>query len=460
MENYTAIRRVLYYTMILNLLVTIAKLVVGYATGALSLVADGYDSLFDSASNVVGLVGIYFASRPPDRTHPYGHRKFETLAATSISVMLFVTTLQLVQSAISRFRDPVVPVVNVWTFAALALSIGMHLYVATYEHRRGKQLKSEVLVADALHTRADVLVSVSVLAGLIVVRLGYPIVDAILALVIAALIAKIGVDIIRENSRILADAVALDESVVERIVSGVPGVSSLHNIRSRGQEDDIHLDLHVRVEADMPMAQAHYIAHEVQQRLMGGIEGVRDVIVHTEPQRDAGAASPDIGQRIREIAGRVPGASVHSVQVRVVGAGLYATLHLETDPALSMAQAHALADQIEGMIRGEIPQTAEVDVHIEPKGSGGRPTAAADQATYRRVRALLDQATADIGGLSACHDARVLRQGDDLLVSGHWGCPSDLTVQQAHALSSQLEQRIRERLPQATEVVVHVEPLP
>ena len=458
MDNFAAIRWVLYYTMGLNLLVTISKLVVGYATGSLSLIADGYDSLFDTDSNVVGLVGIYIASRPPDRSHPYGHRKFETLAATGISVLLFVTTVQLAQSAIGRLRNPVIPVVNAWTYAALLLSIGMHLYVAVYEYRRGKELKSEILMADALHTRADVLVSVSVLIGIVVVQMGYPIADAILALFIAALIAKIGVDIIRENSKILADAAALDVDIVQRIVGGVPGVQSLDHIRSRGQEDDIHLDLHVRVESGMPVDQAHRIAHQVERRLSEGIEGVRDVIVHIEPQETSPDATVDVGQQIRQIASGVPGTSVHSVQARAVGDRLYVTLHLEVGQSFSMDKAHSLASQIEDMIRAEIPQTADVDIHIEPGGVDDRQATSVDLATYSQIRTALNQAAAEVSGLSDCYDARVFRQGDNLLVSGHWECPSGLTVDEAHTLSEKLEQHIRERLPEVTEVVVHLEP--
>lgn len=287
MKNFAAIQRVLVITLLLNLLATIAKLVVGYLTGSLSLVADGFDSVFDSASNVIGLVGIYIASRPADKEHPYGHRKFETMTAISISILLFLTFVQLVESAWARLRAPgtIVPVVNVWSFAALLVSIAVHSAVVSYEYRKGKELKSEVLVADALHTRADIYVSISVIAGLITVKLGFPIVDPILALIIAVLIAKIGIDIIRSGSRVLLDRVAVDSDEIERIARSVPGVTTVHRVRSRGLEDDVHIDLHVRVAPTMPTDQAHSIAHEVQRRLLAEVPGAQDVIVHIEPER-------------------------------------------------------------------------------------------------------------------------------------------------------------------------------
>ncbi len=287
MKSFAAIRRVLVITLLLNLVATAAKLIVGYLTGSISLVADGFDSVFDSASNVIGLVGIYIAARPADEEHPYGHRKFETMTAISISILLFLTCMLLIQGAWARLKAPetIAPVVNVWSFAALLLSIAVHITVVSYEYRKGKELKSAVLIADALHTRADIYVSVSVIAGLIAVKLGLPIADPILALIIAVLIAKIGIDIIRSNSQVLLDRAAVDTSDVERIARSVQGVKRVHHVRSRGHEDDVFVDLHVKVEPDTPTEQAHSIAHEVESRLLVEVPGVRDVVVHIEPER-------------------------------------------------------------------------------------------------------------------------------------------------------------------------------
>lgn len=284
MTRFGAIRRVLFITLALNLLATLAKMGVGYMTGALSIIADGFHSLFDSASNVIGLVGISFAARPPDEEHPYGHRKLESLAAISVSVLLFVTCVELVRSAIDGLSSPVVPQINIWSFAAVIFSIGVNLFTAVYERRRGRELKSEFLLADAAHTTADIYISLSVIVGLILVRLGYPIVDALLALGIAGVIAKIGIDIIRSSSAILMDRAVVSEREIERLAMGVEGVEGCHRIRSRGPEDDIHVDLHIHVAPEMPVDRAHAIAHEVQKRVVREIPGVQDVVVHVEPR--------------------------------------------------------------------------------------------------------------------------------------------------------------------------------
>lgn len=285
MLNYRAVRRVLWITMGLNLVATAAKLTVGYWTGSLSLIADGLDSVFDAASNVVGLVGIYLAARPADMDHPYGHRKAETMTALVISSLLFLTTWELIQSAIERLRDPslIVAEVNIWSFAALLLSIVVHVTVVWYELREGRRLHSDVLVADALHTRADIFVSLSVIGGLIAVRLGFPLADPILALVIALVIAKIGIDIVREGSPTLMDRVVVSAQEIQDIALSVPGVLLCHKVRSRGHETAVYVDLHISVAPSTPIARAHEVAHQVQERLRERVPYLQDATIHIEP---------------------------------------------------------------------------------------------------------------------------------------------------------------------------------
>ena len=285
MKNLRAIQRVLWITMGLNLVATAAKLGVGYWTNSLSLIADGFDSMFDTASNVIGLVGIYLAARPADDDHPYGHRKAETMTALFISSLLFLTTWELIESAVERLRDPslIQARVNAWSFGALLVSIVVHLTVVWYELRAGRRLQSDVLVADALHTRADIFVSLSVIGGLIAVRLGLPLFDPILAIVVALLIAKIGIDIIREGSPTLMDRVVVPPEQVQEIALAVPGVLACHKVRSRGHETASYIDLHIQVDPTLSIQQAHAIAHEVQREVRAQFAHVQDATIHIEP---------------------------------------------------------------------------------------------------------------------------------------------------------------------------------
>jgi cation diffusion facilitator family transporter len=353
MENIPAIRRVLIITMVLNLVATAAKLIVGYWTGSLSLIADGFHSVFDSTSNVIGLVGIHFAARPADATHPYGHRKAETVAAASIAVLLFITCVGLIQSAWRRLTSvtPVIPEVNAWSFGALVCSILVHLIVISYEYNAGKRLRSDVLIADAQHTRSDVFLSISVMAGLVLVRFGWYKLDALMTMGIPILIAKIGIDIIRESSQTLLDGAVVSVSDVERIALAVPGVKTAHHVRSRGHQDAIFVDLHVQVDPAMATAQAHALSHEVQHRLISELPGVRDVIVHVEPVHTHDVSEEEsliVG--LRTLAEGM-GLTIHDVWVTEMAGRYHIALHLEVAPNLSLEEAHTLASQLEERVQ-------------------------------------------------------------------------------------------------------------
>ncbi len=368
MEAFRAIRRVLWITMGLNLVATAVKLIVGYWTGSLSLIADGFDSAFDTATNVIGLVGIRFAARPADKDHPYGHRKAETMTALIIAALLFLTTWELIQSAVERLRDPALiqAKVTFWSFGALLVSVVVHLIVVWYELRAGRRLQSDVLIADALHTRADIFLSLSVAGGLIAVSLGYPIADPILALFIALLIAKIGIDIIRENSPTLMDEIAMPADQVEQIARSVPGVISCHRVRSRGHRSAVYVDLHIQVEPAMSTGQAHAIAHELQHRLHGRFPNIQDVTIHMEPTSSPEEQGQEqIVVQLRQLADGL-GMGVHDMWAYEMNGRYHTEIHLEVDGSLSLHQAHERVSLLEERARSEIPRLVELTTHIEP----------------------------------------------------------------------------------------------
>jgi cation diffusion facilitator family transporter len=267
----------------LNLAVALAKIVFGYATGAVSIISDGFHSLTDSASNVMGLVGLRASRKPPDEDHPYGHRKYETLAAAGIFVFLVLVVVEVVRAAVARLAGGAPPAVTAMSFGVMLVTLGINVTVVRYESRRGRELNSELLLADAMHTRSDVLTSCAVIVTLVAVRLGYPVVDAIGALVIAVFIGKAGIEIGRDTSRILSDRVVLDEDDIRRVVMSVPDVVGCHQIRSRGSLDHTFLDLHVWFHGDTTLNEAHRLSHVVKDRLLQRFPQIADAIIHIEP---------------------------------------------------------------------------------------------------------------------------------------------------------------------------------
>jgi cation diffusion facilitator family transporter len=276
------VRRVLAVVLVLNLAVALAKLIVGWLSGAISMVADGFHSLTDSASNVVGLIALSVARRPPDEDHPYGHRKFETLAALIIGGLLALTAWEVLQSCIQRLREGGAPEAGLLGFAVMGVTIVVNLVVSTWERKEGRRLQSELLHADSEHTRADVFTSLAVIASLVAVRLGYPQIDVLAAVVITLVIARAAFSILRENGMLLTDTALLPAARVRSEALQVSGVVSVHKIRSRGGLRGGHADLHVQVDPDLLLEEAHLIGHRVADRLRRELD-LGDVLVHVEP---------------------------------------------------------------------------------------------------------------------------------------------------------------------------------
>jgi len=281
--RYLSVSRILLNVLVLNVVVAVAKLAYGYATGAISIVSDGFHSLTDSASNVVGLVGIRAARQPPDQDHPYGHRKFETLASAAIFFFLVLVLIEVLRSAIGRFRYGGAPEVTTTSFVLMVGTLLVNMGVVAYESRAARRLKSELLMADSHHTRSDVFTSISVIAALVGVRMGYPILDPAAAVLVAGFIGRSGWQIARETSKVLADATVLDEAEIERVVRSVEGVAGCHHIRTRGSADHAFLDLHVWAPPDMRLDDAHALSHVVKDRLLERYPELADVIIHIEP---------------------------------------------------------------------------------------------------------------------------------------------------------------------------------
>jgi len=283
-DRYSAVERVLVRVMVLNLVVALAKIVFGYATGAISVLSDGFHSLTDGASNVVGLVGVRAAKRPPDADHPYGHRKYETVAAAAVTVFLLLVMIEVLRNAVNHLTGRAArPDISVAAFVVMALTVAVNLFVISYESREAERLASEVLLADAMQTRGDVWTSLTVIAALVGARAGMPMLDPLAALVVAVFIGYSGYQIARATTSILSDRVVIADADLERVVLSVPGVVGCHQIRTRGSADHVFLDLHVWLPADMRLTEAHQLSHVVKDRLMARYPQIADAIIHIEP---------------------------------------------------------------------------------------------------------------------------------------------------------------------------------
>lgn len=291
LDNSGKVKNVLILTLILNSAVAAAKVIYGYLSGSISITSDGFHSFFDGVSNILGLIGIWIASHPPDERHPYGHKKFETLFTIAIAFMIFMTCFQILKKVYSSFLEPSLTSVTSTSFIIILATMGVNIFVAVYETRKGKQLKSDFLLADAMHTKSDILASSAVIVSLVLVKLGYPQADSVVGLIITFFIAKMGFEILKKATDTLVDTVCIDTTVIESMVKNVDGIIRTADIRTRGSEHSVYLDMTVFVAPDMTIEQAHTVTDRIEDLITHEIPTIVDVVVHVEPEAHAGSSN-------------------------------------------------------------------------------------------------------------------------------------------------------------------------
>ena len=280
-----AVRRVLVAILLLNLLVAGAKVIYGATSGSLAVASDALHSLLDAASNVGALMVLRLAAAPPDEGHPYGHRKIEIVAAAMIGILITTAAVRFAWSAVEALvenRPP--PEVSLAGLLLMAATLVVNVIVAVYEHRKGKQLGSPFLVADAAHTASDVFVTVGVIAALALTRVGVGRADAVAALVVMVVIARVAWKILAANLGVLVDRAMIASDEVREVALAVPGVAGCHRVRTRGLEGAVQMDLHLLVDGDLPVREAHGLSHKVEDALRRRFPEIVDVTIHVEPE--------------------------------------------------------------------------------------------------------------------------------------------------------------------------------
>ena len=286
------VRRVLWVTLGLNLAVSAGKVVVGHLSGSLAMVADGYHSLVDGSNNVIGLIVAAFAFAPPDRSHPYGHRKFETAATTLIGFALLTLAWEVVSGAVGRAGKPVLPEIGILNWLVMVATMAVNLGVSWYEAREGRRLNSAFLVADATHTRADLYVSLGVVASFVAALLGLGWADPVVAVAIGAIIAWQAVRILLTAFNVLTDRAPIAGDRLEPLAAAVPGVLRVHDARARGRRDAVYVDLTVHLDPALSLREAHDVADRIEAALQAAHPEIVDVVVHLEPEGHEHEAAP------------------------------------------------------------------------------------------------------------------------------------------------------------------------
>ena len=285
MENYyDEVRGTLIIILVLNLIIAGVKISYGYYSGILSITSDGYDSALDAIANLVAIIAVILAKKPKDKEHLYGHAKIETFASILIGLSLILVSYEILISAYEKFIHPTNIEINLISFIIMISTLIVNIILSQYEKRKGKQLNSDLLLADSKHTQSDILATSIVIIGLILMHLGLGIADPIISIIIACLIIKTGFSILKENLNILVDANILPTERIHDQICDIEGVENVHNIRTRGTTSNVFVDMHVVVDSNLSMKKAHEISEIIEKKLKNNFIQINEVLIHLESE--------------------------------------------------------------------------------------------------------------------------------------------------------------------------------
>ena len=275
------VRRVILIEGSANLLVLILKTIVGLSTGSMAILADAIHSLTDLTNNVIAWFVIHFSSLPADREHPYGHRKFETLAVFILASILVVLAFELILNAIRKEQTEVAT-----SGIELVIMLGVlviNIVITIWQHRWAKRLDSDILRADATHTFADVLITSVVIGGWQLSAMGYAWVDRLCAIGVALLVFYLAYSLFRRAVPVLIDQYAIDPQDLSNIIRNVNGVKDVYRIRSRWIGKTCAVDLVISVDPTLSTEESHDITDKIESIIEKRFD-TSDISIHVEPE--------------------------------------------------------------------------------------------------------------------------------------------------------------------------------
>jgi len=444
-------RRTALVSVLAALALIALKLGAGLASGSLGLISESIHSGTDLVAALLTFFAVGVAGRPADPGHPYGHDKAEHLAALAEATILVIASLFISFRALSRLTGSSEPDVDAtwYAFGVIVLVLAIDASRTLVSLRGSRRYGSAALQANALHFASDFAGTTAVLAGLVLVAAGYAAGDSLAALFVAALVLVAAARLMRSNVDVLMDrAPAEADAAARAAIEQLSPPVELRRLRLRRSAGRHFADVVIGVPPGAAVGQGHAAADSVERAVQDALPE-SDVVVHVEPRTEEEA----VRERVHGAALGVPRVrEVHNVRVVTVDGGVQVALHIKLPGDLSLEDAHAVASEVEGAISIALPEAVSVQTHLEPlrEAAAGERTAPPDeQAVLSIVRELTGEPPREV---------RLVRTDEGLLVFVTLHVAPERTLAEAHALASEVEERIREQRPEIADVVVHTEP--
>jgi cation diffusion facilitator family transporter len=355
-KRYNKVRKVTLIGSAVDFLLGITKIFVGWVAHSQALIADGIHSLSDLATDFIVLYAAKHAHKEADEDHPYGHGRIETLATVGLGVTLVIIAGGIAYDAVMRLNDPdklLQPGLLALVVAAVSVVAKEGIYHYTINVARS--LRSDMLMANAWHSRSDAITSVVVVIGIAGAMFEYPYLDAVAAVAVSVMIAKIGVDLVRASSKELIDTALEPQEIdtIRRYISSVSGVRAMHMLRSRKSAGDAFIDVHIQVDPRLSVSDGHQVGETVRWQLMDKMDIVSDVTVHIDPENDeSGFPCNELPSREKVLSdlkqqwSQFTEAMIENVTLHYLSGKIHVDLDLPLDTLPNMSEAKSLAQKL------------------------------------------------------------------------------------------------------------------
>ncbi len=443
-----------------SILMTVLKILLGFATGSLGLISEAAHSALDLIAAIITFFSVGVSDKPADADHQYGHGKVENFSAFIETGLLLITCVWIVTEAVRRlFFHHVVIEPSVAAFAVLFLSMAVDFWRSRALGRTALRYDSQALQADALHFTTDIWSSGVVVIGLALVWAGHRwhvtwlrVADPIAALAVAGVIMYVSSRLARQTVDALLDAAPRGiRGHIVRALESLDGVLDVERVRIRRAGNRYFADVSVGVNRNATLQHSEQMA-----------EAVTDAVHRILPEADVtfralprAAGTESIFDRVHAVASR-HNLSVHDVNVQDLNGKLHLEQHLELDERLSLKQAHDFVTVLEAEMQSEVPEIDSILTHIESDSA----TIESGDATFHdaMLERKLRKIAAEFPEIIDLHEIVLKRVREHVYLSCHTTLPDDLSLGRVHDISTALEIRFKQAAPELFKVLIHTEP--
>jgi cation diffusion facilitator family transporter len=432
---------------------TAAKLAVGLSTGSLGILSEAAHSALDLGAALITYVAVRLSDKPADDDHSYGHGKIENISSLFQIGLLMATCFLIINAAIGRIISQDVHVdVTVWSFAVLIISVAVDFGRSRALSRMAKKYRSQALEADALHFSTDIWSSLVVVIGLVFTYFEIHSGDSVAAIGVAFFVLIVCVRLLKKTIGALTDSIPKDiEEKVQALMKTIDRVHGYRHLRVRQSGSKIFVDMYVHIKRTVPFELAHDVTDEVENKISEIVRNA-DILIHMEPYETADESLLD---KIRMIVIE-ENLVCHNVRAQKVNSDYYVDFHLECEGHVPFAEAHQMSERIEKKLMQKIPEIKNVKIHIEDARDRVLPAENITRQSLELIQKIRQCAVGE-PSINECTDFIVMEVEGQKKLTMNCLIDSRLSLDEVHAVTTALENKIRLAFPEISQIVIHPE---